>query len=83
LKIVIQEVLRRVQAPEINWDDGNWKETVKSPPLLERQSDGWSCGIFVLMALEILASGGDVSNAIDRNKDKARIHVLNSLRTLE
>ena len=35
------------------------------PPVLQRQIDSWSCGLYDLMAMKACAAGVDFTNVID------------------
>ena len=72
-----------IRAPPVIWNEGGWNRTLVSPPALQCQMDGWSCGLFVIMAIIALTDGSTNWDSVaDRNKDAVRIVVLDTVLTV-
>lgn len=64
----------------IDWENGPWTREIYSPDYLERQMDGWSCGLFILMALLELnrdGEGMDVHKITNARLDDMRLKTIN------
>lgn len=47
----------------IPWKD--WKRRLVSPSDLQQQMDSWSCGLFVILVMSLLASGETPAYAVN------------------
>ena len=66
----------------MTWDDGSWTRQLEAPPVRERQLDGWSCGLFVLMAMKALAKRRGWDSVVDSKKDEMRTMAIQELLTI-
>ncbi|KIY61999.1 hypothetical protein CYLTODRAFT_459371 [Cylindrobasidium torrendii FP15055 ss-10] len=65
----IEVILDRLGRPIPEWTkQDEWESTVRHPRMGQQQTDNWSCGLFVLMAVESIAMGTDVVGAEDGEK---------------
>ena len=78
----VVELLQFIDGRKFEWD--GFKTAVQVPSQrLERQMDIWSCGLFVLMALECIATGQSYDeHCKDSLKEKMRGKCLNALLSL-
>jgi len=53
-----------------------------APPAGQRQLDGWSCGLFVLMAMKTLTDRGSWDSVVDAKKDNMRALAIQELLTI-
>ncbi|KAH9919884.1 uncharacterized protein B0H18DRAFT_1122200 [Fomitopsis serialis] len=56
--LTCEYVLRYVDTPRPNWRGEGWKFVEIAPLPLRQQVDTWSCGLFVLLAIQEFASPG-------------------------
>jgi len=63
----------------IEWNDGNWKTEIYSPPALKCQYDSWSCGIFVMMAMSAHKQNLSFDATGDDMKDVMQTRALEML----
>ena len=66
-----------VGAPQMDFD--KWTQKVLYPPTLQRQMDGWACGLFLLMAMRACALKLGFEQVIDDAKDEMWGVVLEAL----
>lgn len=79
---VINSIRAYMKAPPMTWDDGRWSRKVIWPPMLQCQLDGWSCGLFLLMAITALAKNAGWESVINDNKEKMREVTIQALLTI-
>ncbi|KAH7911457.1 hypothetical protein BJ138DRAFT_1126007 [Hygrophoropsis aurantiaca] len=72
-------VVKQLARPKIVWDRGDWTYCVYSPPALQCQFDGWSCGIFVMMAMSAVEKGISFEHTGNNLKDDMRESALKML----
>ena len=58
-----------IKAPVISWNNGSWSRDLQSPPMLQCQVDGWSCGLFLLMAVAALVRNDGWMSVVNDKKD--------------
>lgn len=49
---VVDRICSFVGGPAADWTDPQWSTVLLSPNPIQRQIDGWSCGLFCLLAVE-------------------------------
>lgn len=54
-----------------------------SPLEYHGQIDGWSCGLFVMMAMDVFAMNGSYDSVADDKKDAMKNKALEMLMTLQ
>jgi hypothetical protein len=74
---VFSRIREYVGAPQMDFD--KWTQKVLYPPTLQRQMDGWACGLFLLMAMGACALKLGFEQVIDDAKDEMRGVVLEAL----
>ncbi|KAF8169334.1 hypothetical protein K438DRAFT_1774346 [Mycena galopus ATCC 62051] len=83
--LTLDMIRQRIGVPQIIWDSGQWNRRLVSPSELERQLDGWSCGIFVGMGIKAMADGGresDWAMVGDSRKNETRQLMLEAVSSL-
>ncbi|KAG1758081.1 hypothetical protein EDD22DRAFT_1000332 [Suillus occidentalis] len=68
--------------PILEWSPVYWKRKVYSPLEYHGQIDGWSCGLFVMMAMDVFAKNGSYDSVTDDKKDAMKNKALEMLMTL-
>jgi hypothetical protein len=58
---IADKILDTISSESIQWD--GWTRVLFSPPELQRQMDGWSCGIFVMLAMQLCSRGESLASA--------------------
>ncbi|EIW80097.1 hypothetical protein CONPUDRAFT_155465 [Coniophora puteana RWD-64-598 SS2] len=61
LEKAVNTVLSEVGHSPIMWGTAGFRTVCSGPPPLEQQMDGWSCGLFAMMAMHILSRQQDLS----------------------
>jgi hypothetical protein len=74
---VFDRIREYVSAPQMDFD--KWSRKVLYPPTLQRQMDGWACGLFLLMAMRACVLKLGFEQVIDDAKDEMRGVVLEAL----
>ena len=74
---VVEQIRIYLEAPKI--DFSGWVRKVLYPPPLQRQMDGWACGLFLLMAMRACAMKTGFEQVIDDAKEEMRTEVLEAL----
>ena len=70
---IVDRIRILLKQPLIDWSSGEWGKEIHSPPVLQTQVDGWSCGLFILMALRVISDGETTfETAGDQHKDQMR-----------
>ncbi|KAJ6543068.1 hypothetical protein B0H19DRAFT_1268241 [Mycena capillaripes] len=85
LLLTLDVIREHIGAPKIIWNSGEWNRRIMSPVTLECQVDGWSCGIFVGMAIKAVADGGsdvDWDVVADSRKDDMRKSMFEAISSL-
>lgn len=59
-----------------------WKRVLYSPPYRQRQLDAWSCGLFVMMAVDAFGQNSGFHDTGDEHKHVMREKALRVLLTL-
>ncbi|TFY75450.1 hypothetical protein EWM64_g8562 [Hericium alpestre] len=54
-KDIIGSIRQVVALRDADWDSKPWTENVFNPPPSEEQCDVWSCGLFIMMAMQAFA----------------------------
>jgi len=82
MKKIVERISQFIDGHKFEWD--GFETTVWVPSQrLKRQMDIWSCGLFVLMALECIAMGHSYDeHCKDSLKEKMRGKCLNALMSL-
>lgn len=74
---------QRGKLPTEDFKQKPWsKPKIYTPPMFERQMDGWACALFVAMALKACVGKKGFNEVTDRNKDQMRVEMLTSLLAL-
>lgn len=77
---VANEICERISKPKLHLDDKvEWPQNVYSPPTMERQKDGWACGLYVKMATKPCAHFGGFDGVGDSSVNAARESMLEEL----
>ncbi|KAF9526823.1 hypothetical protein CPB83DRAFT_837122 [Crepidotus variabilis] len=77
---IIDKIFLAIGEPLTVWHDGRWKRVLNSLAVLERQLNGWSCGLFVTMAVMALLKGlGVKETAGNRGLKAARKGAVEAL----
>jgi hypothetical protein len=58
---VADKILDTLGAELNQWN--RWTRVLSSPSELQRQMDGWSCGIFVMLAMQLCSRGESPTHA--------------------
>ena len=74
---VADKILETIGSESIEWD--RWTRLLSSPGELQRQMDGWSCGIFVMLAMKLSSMGETLANATNDRIPDTRNDVLRLL----
>lgn len=70
---VVDKILELAGQPKTIWSTSDWTRESHCPPELDTQADGWSCGLFVLMAVRVVIKGGlSFEQAGDQYKNELR-----------
>jgi hypothetical protein len=73
----VDQIREYLNAPKIDFT--KWTQKVLYPPPLQRQMDGWACGLFLMMAMRACAARTGFENVIDDAKEEMRAVVLDAL----
>lgn len=77
---IVDRMRELLQQPKIEWHTSDWTRNTYSPPPLDTQVDGWSCGLFVLMALGVVSNAeATFEKAGDGYKDGFRRKAVQAL----
>ncbi|KAJ7872749.1 hypothetical protein B0H13DRAFT_1895260 [Mycena leptocephala] len=76
---VVDTIREFVGVPRIEWDLGQWKRVLDAPEELERQLDGWSCGLFLAMAAKCIANQKNWAGVKDSHKDEIQKEMFEML----
>jgi len=74
---VFERIRETLGAPKIDFE--KWRQKVFYPSALQRQMDGWACGLFLLMAMRARAKKTGFECVIDDAKEEMREVVLEAL----
>lgn len=75
-------VLDFIGKPTLEWSKLFWKRVLYSPPYRQRQLDAWSCGLFVMMAVDAFGQNSGFHDTGDEHKHVMREKALRVLLTL-
>lgn len=76
---MLDRILEYARGHTEDWQNGGWRFEVVSPPELERQLDAWSCGLFVMMAMQVFAAGLGGQAPGETEKEGMRAGALQAL----
>jgi len=74
---VVDRIREHLKAPRVDFE--YWAQKVLYPPPLQRQMDGWACGLFILMAMKACALKNGFEQVIDDAREEMREEVLKAL----
>lgn len=63
--------------PQIGWKA--LRSSVRSPPVQERQIDNWSCGLFVMVAIQSFSDSWETPLLGESAKEDVRVGALRAL----
>ncbi|KAG2098733.1 uncharacterized protein F5147DRAFT_815686 [Suillus discolor] len=78
----VNAVMACLGKPVLEWSPVYWKRKVYSPLEYHGQIDGWSCGLFVMMAIDVFVDNGSYDSVTDDKKDAMKNKALETLMTL-
>jgi hypothetical protein len=75
---ITEAILVYLKQPEPDWKK-QWKLKAYTSPLMQRQRDGWSCGLFVFMAIKALIQREPFESVQDDRRSEIQEMVLQDL----
>ncbi|KAF8195480.1 hypothetical protein BJ912DRAFT_900722 [Pholiota molesta] len=65
---ILDKIYITLKQPLTSWSDSQWRRVLHSPAPLRCQMDAWSCGLFVLMAVEAVGNEEEIQDVVGNHK---------------